>query len=301
LLADILELKMVRNTGSLEYNAEVSKRVLNAEAGALQQDGKAARDNAHLFEATDMASDAPVASSGKPAAVAKNSTAHTAHNFDLIMEDANGASGAAFTVDVAVDEAPIESLETPIQFGRSITNLARNFKVCVNPAVAVPHEFKALQLEFAGWFPGSVLLLPGTQVELMPNVNKEYRKSLGTAKEHRAEDPRIVKVQIPKTHDREEETLQVSHSILRYPALKEEQASSRQHRIKELLTEFPAAGSQCELFTVIGCNEFVCGGKAEREYWLCLATGACRPLAWGAESTRCGLCHGPAFRSWQRC
>ena len=190
----------------------------------LQQDEKAARDHAHLFEASELAADTPIAPSGKRAAVAQNSTEHTAHNFDLIMVEAHGASGAAYAADMSVDEAPIEALESPVQLGSSITNFARNFKVCVNPKVAVPHELKALQLEFAGWFPGSVLLAPGTQVTLIPNVDKQYRDCQGTVKEHRAEDPRIVKVQISKTDECGEETLQVSHSVLRYPALKEEQA-----------------------------------------------------------------------------
>jgi hypothetical protein len=139
-----------------------------------------------------------------------------------------------------------------------------------------PGDVDALQREFADWFPGPVLLPVGTEVRLIPQQDTAYRNLVGAVREHLATDPRIVKVDLPATEDAEEETVSVLYSILRLGknaaetmAREKEQSREMQERTTQLLSESPAAGAGAR-FTVIGYNEFHCGGKAEREYWVCL-------------------------------
>ena len=178
------------------------------------------------------------------------------------------------------------------------------FKVCLNKDILGhllqwPAELEALQREFADWSPGPVLLDPGTAVELRPTVPcPECRRGMGPPSpilplpcqyclrgmkgivtEHRATDPRLVTVSLQMAVDddidTEEQTKLVLYSVLRdsgLKALRQERARIMQEQIEGLLSPTPGTGT----YTVIGYNEFLCGGNVEREYWLCLDEG---PLA----------------------
>jgi len=94
----------------------------------------------------------------------------------------------------------------------------------------------------------------------------------GKVIEHLAEDPRIVTVRLAETKDEPAEDFKALYSILRFT---DEETCTGQHTIDTLLSDSPAAGADTAV-TLIGYNEFVCGGKTEREYWLSL--GSAMPL-----------------------
>jgi len=128
-----------------------------------------------------------------------------------------------------------------------------------------------MQREFADWCPGPVLLQPGRDVTLMPkSLGHDYLKGCsGTVVEHLAEDPRVVTVHLagePAEH------IKVLYSILKFA---DEETQTRQHTVGTLL-----AGADTAV-TLIGYNEFICGSKTEREYWLSLGSATKLPFKAG--------------------
>ena len=153
------------------------------------------------------------------------------------------------------------------------------FRVYMNPSVVASHEpgnVEVLQCELADWFPGPVLFERGTQVRLVAQKDWGYRGLVGTVREHLASDPRVVTVDLPASDDTEAEIVQVVHSILRLgtdaketKAREDEKSVEMRRLVEQLLSESPAAGAGAG-YTLVGYNEFQCGGKAEQEYWVCL-------------------------------
>lgn len=72
--------------------------------------------------------------------------------------------------------------------------------------------------------------------------------------------------------------------------LQREQSKLHFGKIESLLSESPVAGAG-DRFTVMGYNEFVYEGKAEREYWVFLNPGG--PTTPYAASTSSPLCITP--------
>jgi hypothetical protein len=160
---------------------------------------------------------------------------------------------------------------------------ACNFKVCLNPAVTdglTPDELKALQLEFADWFPGPDLLKAGTEVRLIPKHDRGYRNLVGSVSEHLASDPRLVQVTLPGDGEWSEETVRVLYSIVR-PLSK-----SIAEEILEK-TDLTVHGLVDRL-KWIGYNEFECGGRTEREFWSRLDGEGLRQLRAGQMLHRAG-------------
>jgi len=200
-------------------------------------------------------------------------------------------AGAAVGMDI--DSEHSEAVAATGTHPEAVASGRDIFKVCLNKDVVghllqVPAELEALQREFADWSPGPVLLASGTAVVLRPTLPCDkcprgtgdirplpclhcLRDMKGTVTEHRAADPRLVTVFLGDV-DIEKQTRLVLYSILSGPdldALIEERARIMQEQIEVLLSPTPGTGT----LTVIGYNEFHCGGKAEREYWLCLDEG----------------------------
>jgi len=113
---------------------------------------------------------------------------------------------------------------------------------------------------------------------LMPNVidYTDLRGRSGKVMEHLAEDPRIVTVRLDELGD-EPEDFKVLYSILKF---KNGEIIAMQDTIDSFLSESPAAGT-CTAATLIGYNEFICGGKTERECWLSLGNNLQLPIRAG--------------------
>ena len=142
-----------------------------------------------------------------------------------------------------------------------------------------------MQREFADWFPGPVLLEKKTKVTLWPKVmfhGKDYSGCSGKVEEHLPTDSCTVSVRIDDEEmpAESEKTLKVAYSILKFPDMATEGASTMQTIIGALLSNSPAAGAGTA-FTLIGYNEFICGGKIEREYWLSLGSALSLPIKAG--------------------
>jgi len=206
--------------------------------------------------------------------------------------------------DVQLSAAGANSEHSGLQLPATAARMAGGrFKVWLNPAVTEglkSEELKALQLEFADWFPGPVLIpecrVPeckhrtpdcgGTEVQLDHRIDKKTpagntlpRSWKGPLPcrvvKHSAEDPRGVEVFLPWPD--KDETVLFSHSSLKIPTLNQEHPMDQ--RIEDVLSflwddDFEDMLSTLNLrytrtrFTVIGYSEFVCGSKAEQEYWL---------------------------------
>jgi len=141
-------------------------------------------------------------------------------------------------------------------------------------------ELPALQREFADWYPGPVLLQPGRDITLKPmSLDCTYLNGrAGTVVKHSAKDPRIVTVQVAESEDRLAEKIKVLYSILKFSD--PEATSTIQPFIGALLSDSPAADAGTAV-TLIGYNEFICGDKTEREYWLSLSSAMRLPLKAG--------------------
>ena len=76
------------------------------------------------------------------------------------------------------------------------------FKVCLNREFMENNlsgsQVEELQREFADWYPGPVLLPPGTEVRLSPAKDKELQGRMATVVAHRSQDPRIVTVSVSR-------------------------------------------------------------------------------------------------------
>jgi len=188
---------------------------------------------------------------------------------------------ALFTPDRSQQCAvPTEYCETQPSFAGASTS--GNFKVWLNPAITTGHttdELEALHREFADWFPGPVLIPAGTDVKIMSQDNRgspagySLRNTQVRVLKHLAADPRVVTILLPDEKNADKgETLLVLHSILIDPAEQKEKTMQQQKKIEDLLAMLPQSSAAVARtqFTVIGFNEFVCGSKAEQEFWICL-------------------------------
>lgn len=128
----------------------------------------------------------------------------------------------------------------------------------LNSDVTGPAPDEALQREFADWYPGPVLLKPGTEVR--------YGKLKGNVVSHTYDDPRIVTVLVNQNAEDHEE-LKVLRSKLHVdPKAQREGEQESRILIESLLT--PPANF--ENVTVIGYSQYLCDDRLQREYWLSL-------------------------------
>ena len=146
------------------------------------------------------------------------------------------------------------------------------FKVYLNSATVSQNieEIKAMQLELSNWFPGAVLLPPGTKVR--------YKNSRGKVVSHSRDDPHKVSVKLNENDENEIVTtvfykmLDLGYSPLQGSKMDAEEDKALQQAVDILLT--PAlSGAQTIL---IGFSEFLCFDTCllEREYWYWVSLNA---------------------------
>ena len=134
---------------------------------------------------------------------------HSTIGLDMSSTTTNG-----FVQHLLIAPAPFDIVPTTsIMVGANMTDtadvagndnaiLANTFTVFLNKAVTLNlsvDELNALQQEFADWFPGPVLLQPGSKVKLKPRYllhGKDYSNYAAKVRQHSSDDPRIVTVDL---------------------------------------------------------------------------------------------------------